>query len=101
MRHPEGYWSIYVATPWSRREILFILRFWRNNHVDQQSPERTGHCVFALALGSPGAFFAGRVSSKWLSFCYYSCNAYDVLSTKWPNYGFRVVALGGAEEKAK
>ena len=28
-----------------------------------------------------------------------STTRYDVLSAKWPNYGFRVVALGGADEK--
>jgi len=27
-----------------------------------------------------------------------STTRYDVLSAKWPNYGFRVVALGGSEE---
>jgi formylglycine-generating enzyme required for sulfatase activity len=28
-----------------------------------------------------------------------SATRYDVLSAKWPNYGFRVVALGGAESE--
>ncbi len=31
----------------------------------------------------------------------HSSTRYDVLSAKWPHYGFRVVALGGAAAAAK